>query len=78
MNNHPMTNRICAHTDTTHFPLSRAVLCPACNSVSQVTHDVCPACASRGLLNLSVILNRPIPAKEDTHAAAIHAQSASR
>jgi hypothetical protein len=40
------------------IPLNHAVLCLDCNSISDANRE-CPACSSRALLNLSVILNRP-------------------
>jgi hypothetical protein len=40
------------------IPLNRTVLCLDCNSISDANRE-CPACSSRALLNLSVILNRP-------------------
>jgi len=42
----------------TIIPLDHAVLCLDCNSVSDANRE-CPACSSRALMNLSVILNRP-------------------
>lgn len=40
------------------IPLDHAVLCLDCNSVSNANRE-CPACSSRALMNLSVVLNRP-------------------
>lgn len=40
------------------IPLDHAVLCLDCNSVSDANRE-CPACCSKALMNLSVILNRP-------------------
>jgi hypothetical protein len=40
------------------IPLDHAVLCLDCNSVSDANRE-CPACCSRALMNLSVVLNRP-------------------
>ena len=40
------------------IPLDHAVLCLDCNSVSDANRE-CPACGSRALMNLSVVLNRP-------------------
>ena len=40
------------------IPLDYAVLCLDCNCVSNANRE-CPACCSRALMNLSVILNRP-------------------
>lgn len=39
------------------IPLDRAVLCLDCDSVSNANRE-CPACSSRALMNLSVVLNR--------------------
>lgn len=39
------------------IPLDRAVLCLDCNCVSDANQQ-CPACTSKALLNLSVVLNR--------------------
>jgi hypothetical protein len=41
------------------IPLSHAVLCLDCNSISDANRE-CPACSSRALMNLSVILDRPV------------------
>jgi len=40
------------------IPLDQAVLCLDCNCVSDANRE-CPACSSRALMNLSVVLNRP-------------------
>ena len=40
------------------IPLDQAVLCLDCNCVSNANRE-CPACCSRALMNLSVVLNRP-------------------
>jgi hypothetical protein len=40
------------------IPLDLAVLCLDCNCVSDANRE-CPACTSRALMNLSVVLNRP-------------------
>lgn len=40
------------------IPLDLAVLCLDCNSVSDANRE-CPACSSRALMSLSVVLNRP-------------------
>jgi|SRR5579871_3670641 len=40
------------------IPLDHAVLCLDCNCVSDANRE-CPACTSRALMNLSVVLNRP-------------------
>lgn len=40
------------------IPLDHAVLCLDCNCVSNANRE-CPACTSRALMNLSVVLNRP-------------------
>jgi hypothetical protein len=40
------------------IPLDQAVLCLDCSCVSDANRE-CPACSSRALLNLSVVLNRP-------------------
>jgi hypothetical protein len=40
------------------IPLDHAVLCLDCESVSDANRE-CPACSSRALMNLSVVLNRP-------------------
>lgn len=39
------------------IPLDHAVLCLDCSSVSDANRE-CPACSSRALMNLSVVLNR--------------------
>jgi RNA polymerase subunit RPABC4/transcription elongation factor Spt4 len=39
------------------IPLDHAVLCLDCSSVSNANRE-CPACSSRALMNLSVVLNR--------------------
>lgn len=39
------------------IPLDQAVLCLDCSCVSDANRE-CPACSSRALLNLSVVLNR--------------------
>ncbi|HEX3894385.1 MAG TPA: hypothetical protein VHW46_17545 [Terracidiphilus sp.] len=39
------------------IPLDHAVLCLDCSCVSDANRE-CPACSSRALMNLSVILNR--------------------
>lgn len=39
------------------IPLDHAVLCLDCDSVSDANRE-CPACSSRALMNLSVVLNR--------------------
>jgi hypothetical protein len=39
------------------IPLDHAVLCLDCNCVSDANRE-CPACSSRALMNLSVVLNR--------------------
>jgi hypothetical protein len=41
------------------IPLDHAVLCLDCNCVSDANRE-CPACSSRALMNLSVVLNRPV------------------
>jgi len=38
------------------IPLDHAVLCLDCDSVSDAKRE-CPACASRALMSLSVVLN---------------------
>jgi hypothetical protein len=40
------------------IPLDHAVLCLDCESVNDANRE-CPACSSRALMNLSVVLNRP-------------------
>lgn len=40
------------------IPLDHAVLCLDCDCVSDANRE-CPACSSRALMNLSVVLNRP-------------------
>ena len=40
------------------IPLDHAVLCLDCDCVSDGNRE-CPACSSRALMNLSVVLNRP-------------------
>jgi hypothetical protein len=39
------------------IPLEHAVLCMDCSCVSDANRE-CPACCSRALMNLSVVLNR--------------------
>jgi len=39
------------------IPLEHAVLCLDCSCVSDANRE-CPACSSRALMNLSVVLNR--------------------
>jgi hypothetical protein len=39
------------------IPLDHAVLCLDCSCVSDANRE-CPACSSRALMNLSVVLNR--------------------
>ncbi len=39
------------------IPLDHAVLCLDCNCVSDANRE-CPACSSRALMNLSVVLDR--------------------
>lgn len=39
------------------IPLDHAVLCLDCSCVSDANHQ-CPACTSKALMNLSVVLNR--------------------
>jgi hypothetical protein len=39
------------------IPLDHAVLCLDCDHVSDANRE-CPACSSRALMNLSVVLNR--------------------
>jgi hypothetical protein len=43
--------------DRSAIPLDHAVLCLDCNCVSNANRE-CPACTSRALMNLSVVLNR--------------------
>ncbi|WP_109485887.1 hypothetical protein [Occallatibacter savannae] len=40
------------------IPMSLAVLCLDCNSISDANRE-CPACSSRALMNLSAVLDRP-------------------
>jgi len=40
------------------IPLDHAVLCLDCDRVSDAKRE-CPACSSRALMSLSVVLNRP-------------------
>lgn len=40
-----------------HMPLGSAYLCQDCNSVGNCSSQ-CPACASRALMALSVVLDR--------------------
>ena len=47
-----------ARMKNTTIPLDHAVLCLDCNCVSDANRE-CPACSSRALMNLSVVLNRP-------------------
>ncbi|HEY2472597.1 MAG TPA: hypothetical protein VGI45_32730 [Terracidiphilus sp.] len=51
-----MTTRIKNAT----IPLDHAVLCLDCNCVSDTNRE-CPACSSRALMNLSVVLDRRTP-----------------
>lgn len=44
-------------TTQQHFPLSKAYLCQDCDSVGDCS-TMCPACASRILLSLAVVLDR--------------------
>jgi hypothetical protein len=37
----------------THFPFDRAVFCLECQAVSDSTTDTCPACGSKGLINMA-------------------------
>jgi hypothetical protein len=39
------------------IPLNHAVLCLDCNCVSDANRQ-CPACSSKALMNLSIVLNR--------------------
>jgi hypothetical protein len=39
------------------IPLIHAVLCLDCNCVSDAKQE-CPACSSKALMNLSLVLNR--------------------
>ncbi|HEX3892311.1 MAG TPA: hypothetical protein VHW46_07040 [Terracidiphilus sp.] len=41
---------------TRHLPLKKAVLCLDCSSISDANQE-CPACTSRALMNLSIVLN---------------------
>ena len=41
------------------IPLDHAVLCLDCSCVSDANRE-CPACTSRALLSLSVVLNREL------------------
>ena len=50
------------------IPLDNAVLCLDCNCVSDANRE-CPACTSRALMNLSVILNRPTEFANYAHAS---------
>ena len=44
-------------------PLSRAVLCAGCDTISDATSDQCPSCTSHSLMSLAVLLgtNEIIP-----------------
>jgi len=44
-------------TKRSAIPLDHAVLCMDCNCVSDANRE-CPACSSRALMNLSVVLDR--------------------
>jgi hypothetical protein len=44
-------------TKRSAIPLEHAVLCLDCNCVSDANRE-CPACSSRALMNLSVVLDR--------------------
>lgn len=41
-------------------PLSVAVLCANCETISDAKHDACPKCGSKSLINLGRILNREV------------------
>ena len=64
------TTNMTALKNKSTIPLDHAVLCLDCNCVSDANH-ACPACSSRALMNLSVVLNRPAEyAEYDKLAAA--------
>jgi len=50
-----------------HIPLKNAYLCQDCNSVGNCAEQ-CPACASTVLMNLSCVLDREGPGREDSSA----------
>jgi hypothetical protein len=52
------TQKMKALREKSTIPLDHAVLCLDCNCVSDANRE-CPACCSRALMNLSVVLNRP-------------------
>ena len=52
------TRQMTSRTKKSTIPLDHAVLCLDCNCVSDANRE-CPACCSRALMNLSVVLNRP-------------------
>jgi hypothetical protein len=51
------------------IPLDHAVLCLDCNCVSDANRE-CPACSSRALMNLSVVLDRREEFSESRELAA--------
>ena len=46
-----------------HMPVSAAHLCQDCNAIGNSPSN-CPACGSKALLNLAVVLNRPKPGEK--------------
>jgi len=52
------------------IPLIHAVICLDCNCVTDANRE-CPACSSRALMNLSLVLNRrDMFSRSMKHAAA--------
>jgi hypothetical protein len=49
--------KLTSMTKRSAIPLEHAVLCLDCNCVSDANRE-CPACSSRALMNLSVVLDR--------------------
>jgi hypothetical protein len=49
--------KLTSMTKRSAIPLDHAVLCLDCNCVSDANRE-CPACSSRALMNLSVVLDR--------------------
>ncbi len=56
-------------TEKSTIPLDHAVLCLDCSCVSDANRE-CPACSSRALMNLSVVLNRRDDVAQEQELAA--------
>ena len=54
-----VTKKMKSLSEQSTIPLDHAVLCLDCNCVSDANRE-CPGCCSRALMNLSVVLNRPV------------------